>query len=927
MRTKPMRNRLHLWLWVGAFALLWPAMANADYLSDGKKAFAKGDLRTAAVQLRNAVRTDPQNGEAHFMLARTQFELGDLSAAEKEVQAAIDRGFDKQQALPLLISAYLAGGKYDKALEDFQVQNLNPATDAMILVARGLAYNGLKRLDEAEKAFNEAEALAPNSLQPTLANARLALARGDIETAQQKLDRAEQISPNVLDVELLKSQLLRMKNDPAGALELLNVVIIKQPNAIRALSDRAALYLALGRDAEAKADNDTILAIRPKDVTAIFMRALLAARAQDFVTADANLAQIDRYLGRLPRAYYLQAVVKQKLGLLEQAEDAAIRFNGHEPGDLDGIKMLARIELLKRKPVPAIATLNKTVAAGQADSDVYDLLGRAFSMNGQSSEAVEAFRRAQLLAPDNVGVNSRLASAHLRAGETDAAIIDLERTLRLAPTDTAVSEQLFAAALATGDISKAEAVLARIKAALGDAPTVGNLEAVLLMARLDIDGARAKLQEVVRRSPDFDLAKFNLARLALMVGQNDEAERQLSEILRKSPASDPALSMYVGSLVGAGKIPQAIEVLQRARDASPSNNRIVAAMANLYDRIDQPKKALELLGADKKLDAIPTDLLMSLARAQIALGRTKDARDTYAELLDRDHTDLNVRRTLAAMQVSLNSLESARNTLTDGLKIDPQAVPLMEDLVAMDLKAGGIEPAMVTVEKFERLNADFPLAQALRGDVYMATKQWDQAVAAYTKAMKQFANPPTALMIRLGSAQFASGNADAANAMLRAWVKANPKDEDARRFLGEVNLSARRYAEAVQDFEALLAMRPRDPKYLNNLAWLYQQIGDKRALATAQQAYILLPVADVADTLGWILLSDGSYPTAVVLLRQAYGEAGNDPRIAYHYAVALQKSGQIVEAGKVLRPIVDSGARFDERADAIKLLADLTKGS
>ena len=116
MRTKPMRNRLHLWLWVGAFALLWPAMANADYLSDGKKAFAKGDLRTAAVQLRNAVRTDPQNGEAHFMLARTQFELGDLSAAEKEVQAAIDRGFDKQQALPLLISAYLAGGKYDKAL-------------------------------------------------------------------------------------------------------------------------------------------------------------------------------------------------------------------------------------------------------------------------------------------------------------------------------------------------------------------------------------------------------------------------------------------------------------------------------------------------------------------------------------------------------------------------------------------------------------------------------------------------------------------------------------------------------------------------------------------------------------------------------------------------------------------------------------------
>ena len=169
-------------------------------------------------------------------------------------------------------------------------------------------------------------------------------------------------------------------------------------------------------------------------------------------------------------------------------------------------------------------------------------------------------------------------------------------------------------------------------------------------------------------------------------------------------------------------------------------------------------------------------------------------------------------------------------------------------------------------------------------------------------------------------------NMQAAQGALAA-LKANPNDEDARRFLAEVNMGARRYAEAVRDFETLLTMRPRDAKYLNNLAWLYQQLGDKRALATAQEAYILLPVADVADTLGWILLADGASPTAVVLLRQAYGEAGNDPRIAYHYAVALQEAGQAGEAGKVLKPVVDSGIRFDERDDAIELLADLSKGS
>ncbi len=922
-----MRNRWHLWLWVGAFALLLPAAACADYLSDGKKALTKGDMRTAVVQLRNAVRTDPQNAEAHFLLARVQLELGDAIAAQKEAKSALDHGYDRQQALPLLISTYLAAGQYQQVLEDFKVEKRDPAADSLILIARGYAYNGLQRLDEAQKAFNDAEALAPNSLQPVIAGARLALSRGDMATARKKLERADQIAPDQLDVQLLTSQLLRLENDAPGALALLSKVITKQPGALKARMDRASLYLAMNRDADAKADNDAILALRPNDVTAIFMSALLAARAKDFTTADAKLAQIDRFLGRLPRAYFLQAVVKENLGQLEQAEDAAMRYAAREPNDLDGAKMLARIQLLKRKPVPVITALNRTAAAGRADAEIYDLLGRAFSMNGQSSEAVEAFRRAQLLAPDNVGVNSRLATAHLRAGETDAAIIDLERTLRLAPTDKAIGEQLFAAALATGDVAKAEAALDRIKAALGDVPTVGNLEAVLMMARLDFAGARAKLEDVIRRAPDFTLAKFNLARLSLMTGQNDEAERLLAEILSKDPASDPALSMYVGGLVGAGKIPQAIEALQKARTASPTNNRITAALADLYVRTGDAKSAKKLIGADTRLMLLPTELLAPLARAQLALGENKDARDTYTELLNRDPTDISVRRTLANLLLQLNSVESARNTLQDGLKIDPQAFPLMEDLVAVDFKVGGIEPALVTAAKFERLNSDLPMARALRGDVYMAAQDWNKAVAVYAAALRQVSNPPTALMIRLGSAQYQSGDADAADRTLRAWVNANPKDEAALQFLSEIDLHAHRYAEAAKDFETLLQLRPRDARFLNNLAWVYQQLGDKRARETAQQAYIQLPVAEVADTLGWILLANGDTPTALVLLRQAYGESGKDPRITYHYAVALQKSGQAAEAGKVLKPLIDSSVQFDERADATKLLGKLNKGS
>jgi putative PEP-CTERM system TPR-repeat lipoprotein len=922
-----MRYRLLWSLLIGGFALLWPAMASADYLSDGRQSLLKGDMRTAVIQLRNAVKADPQSAEAHFLLARVQLELGDVAAAQKQAQNALARGYDKQQVLPLMISTYLVQGRFAEALQDFQVENKDAATDSVILIARGYAYSGLQRLDEAEKAFNDAETLAPNSLQPAIASARLALTRGDLENAQTKLARASRIAPDAIDVQLIKTQVLRLQNDAAGALALLDQIIAKQPGSLKARMDRASLYLALGRDKEAKADNDAVLVLKPNDVQGIFMRALLAARARDFNTADVQLDQLSRVLGRLPRAYFLQAVVKQNLGQLEQAEDAALRYAAREPEDMDGIKLLARIQLMKRKPVPVINALTRAAAAGRADFELYDLLGRAFSLNGQSSEAVDAFRSAQLLAPDNLGVNMRLASARLRIGETDAAIFDLERSLRLAPGDTAVSEQLFAASMATGDLSRAEEVLGRIKASLGDTPTVGNLEAVLLMARVDLGAARTKLEDVIRRAPDFTLAKFNLARLALMEGKKEESDRLLVAILSKNPSSDPALSMYVGGLVGGGKITPAIEVLERARADAPANNRLTSALADLYVRAGGAGEALVLIGVNIKASLLPTDLLGARARAQLALGQVKDARDTYMELLDRDRSDIAVRRTVAGLMVGIGDVESARNTLQAGLKIDPQAFPLMQDLVAVDFSAGGVDPALLTAEKFERLNSDFPLARVLRGDVYMAAKRWDEAIAVYTRALREVRNPPTLMMIRLGTALYSSGNAEKADQVLRAWVKAHPDDIAALQFLSELDMNEKRYADAEQDFLKLLEKRPRDPAFLNNLAWLYQQRGDKQARATAQQAYVLRPVADIADTLGWILVGEGEYPTALVLLRQANGEANNDPRIGYHYAVALQKTGHTREAIKVLKPIVDGEVIFDERAEATKFLGDLSKGS
>ena len=74
---------------------------------------------------------------------------------------------------------------------------------------------------------------------------------------------------------------------------------------------------------------------------------------------------------------------------------------------------------------------------------------------------------------------------------------------------------------------------------------------------------------------------------------------------------------------------------------------------------------------------------------------------------------------------------------------------------------------------------------------------------------------------------------------------------------------------------------------LDDLAWAYSKVGDKRALATAKQAYVAGPmIAGVQDTYGWILLKSKTNPKQALGVLQRAASAPNDAEIRYHLGVA-----------------------------------------
>jgi putative PEP-CTERM system TPR-repeat lipoprotein len=907
--------------WLGA----WPLAAHADYMSNARASMKKGDLKSAQIDLRNAVRADPQNAEAHYWLGRVAFELGDPVAAEREAQAARERGFDPHQAVPLLSQALLAQNKFQDLLDTLKPDGKDPQLDASILVSRGYAQVGLRRPDDAQKSFADAQAAAPNAVEPLLADARLAVARADLAGAQTKIDRAITAQPKSAEALLAKSQLLRLKNDAPGALSVLDELVADQPSVMQARLDRASLELALGKSDAAKADIDTVLKGTPGNIQGIYLLAVMEAQAKNYKAADANLERIASYVGRIQRAYYLQAVVKEQLGQFEQAEEAARKYLGRAPNDLAAYKILARIQFAKRRPDQVVETLARVVESGKADAETYDLLGRADAATSRSADAVENFQKAEALAPNDVGLQTRLASVRMGMGDVDSAMGDLEHTLELAPKLPAVGEALFFAALATGDLSKAQDALERIKTAQGDTDVVKNLEGLYKLAQIDLVGAQKDFADLVKKSPDFTPAKINLARVEAMLGQRDQAEAVLSDVLSKQPASEPALSMLAASYAQSGRMPEAVTLFEKAHAAEPTNTKITVNLGDLYIRTNQAEKATTLAEAEKGSAASSTEILSLRASAQLAQGLKKEARATYTDLLKQDPNIVGARRQLAALLIEAGDYESARNIITAGIAASPRNYQLYQDLAMIDLKSTGVDAALATADRLQSQDRDFEAIRALKGDIYLASNRPADAVTALAEAQKT--NPSTQLLTRLAAAELRAGKTDDAVKLLTDWIAEHQSDLVAIEQLSEIDIATSKLDDAQTNLESILKQKPHDPIALNNLAWVYQQKGDDRAMGLARQAYVLAPGAQTADTLGWILTSSGKPDTGVALLRQASSEAANDPRVQYHYAVALKDTGDKDGAIKKLTAVVAFKGDFKEKTEAQQLLDELNKGS
>ncbi len=373
---------------------------------------------------------------------------------------------------------------------------------------------------------------------------------------------------------------------------------------------------------------------------------------------------------------------------------------------------------------------------------------------------------------------------------------------------------------------------------------------------------------------------------------------------------------------GQGQPAEAIGWLERACKEHPDALGLALRLVDYYARGGDTAKALVLAQKLQAGNPSNPDALAMLAQVQALRQNLPAAVDAYARLAVLMPGSSKPPLRIAALQLAMHDDGAAIAALKKALALDPELMDAHQMLLDILIGQKKFSDATLHVAGLQQRRPQAAAGYKLEGDLKQTQGQPAAALAAYERAFAL--EPGGALMIQLHGALLASGKAGEADARMAQWLRQHPDDIPVRLHDASSKLVRNDFRAAIGQLEAVLQRDPNNLLALNDLAWAFQRINDKNALAYAERAYRLAPGSPaIMDTLGWICLESGDLARALPLLQKASALAPNAGEIRYHFGLVLAKSGDKRGARRELERLLASPAQFAKRAEAKAFLATL----
>ncbi len=892
-----------------------------DGLDAGLKYQASGQYRAAYIEAKKALQRDNKDGNAWLLLGHASLMLGDPKDALNDLQNAQANGIPQARWAIPMARALLLTQEYDKALKTLSADtSFEPKDMVRVNVLRGDAYVGLKQLDQAKQSYQAALTSDPKDPHALVGLAKLASNAHDADAAGKYVQQALAAAPENPQAWIAKGDLAFDSEDFAGAeaayqkvLDFKNSDWLPQEHfyTLARLTSAQAQQNHLDK---ALANVQALEKMSPQQPYPHYLHAVVLYKQGSL---DAALSQLQQVLQVAPdnaQAQMLMGAVNYAQGNYGQAEMALSNVIGTDQKNVEARKLLALTLYREGRSRQALDTLRPTAPGTPTDTELLAVLQRA-----AAADAGKPGMKAPA-PPASSPLDAQFAPAGkaLASGNTAEAI----RLLQAIPAgDAAVEARRNTLLVMTYARDKrpdeaARAAAEYVKKHPKDS-AAHLLYGTALIAAGQRDKARAEYSEAYKLDPKNLAALLSLGSLDTLEGHYADADGRFETVLKMDPRNAVAMTARGQLAALQGDKAGAVKWFKQAISAAPKSATAYVALVMLYSGNGQFDEAVST--AKQLLAANPDNpaALNALGAAQLNAGHHTEALKPLQQATDLAPQVTLYRTNLARAQLLNKDTKAAQDNLDKVIKADPGQVTAVTLRSFMKLQNHDLPGALALAQTLQTQPATKTAGFALEGDLYMADKSWSKAAKAYQQGLKITYERP--LVIK----SFQALNADGAKepeSLLRDWLAKHPDDAATHLLLAQYYLDHAQNALAASQYEQVLKAYPTNVAALNNLAWIYTEQHNPKALALAERAYKLTPQAPgVADTYAWALIIDNQPKAALPILVTAAKAAPKVPTIQYHLAVAQARTGDKAGARATLETLQKSGVDFQDKQAAEKL--------
>jgi putative PEP-CTERM system TPR-repeat lipoprotein len=192
-----------------------------EYIKEAEQYVAQNDPAAAIIALKNAIQIDSKSAQARFELGQLYIQQKQFESAEKELNRALEYGFEPSKVLPLLTQAYQSTGAYSAISKlEHEQQGLTSVEQAEIGYFKVVALVRLNKTDDARLLIEELGGIDTISVFKGLTAAYTLVLDEEYETAATAISVLREQAPQNAEVLKLLAQLKLSLGAPDQAAEI-----------------------------------------------------------------------------------------------------------------------------------------------------------------------------------------------------------------------------------------------------------------------------------------------------------------------------------------------------------------------------------------------------------------------------------------------------------------------------------------------------------------------------------------------------------------------------------------------------------------------------------------------------------------------------------------------------------------------------------